>query len=131
QSVIEVMQQKELPKPQWIICDVGTSIFHREGGGDDQPYRPLQSYVNHLDQIVSSFSISQLVTQIKTHSRSEKGSDPLEASRLHDSLGLAGEGQIPFRIGSHDDLIFQEPEKQGRHKLSFYCKARTIDERVA
>ena len=32
-------------------------------------------------------------------SLSEKGSDPLEASRLHCFLGLAGEGQPPFRPG--------------------------------
>ncbi len=95
-SVIEVMQHKDLPQPQWIICDVGTSIFHREDAGHDQPYRPLQSYVNHLDQIVGSFSISQLITQ----------------------------------IGSHSDLILQEPAKQGAHKLSFYCNSRTIEEQV-
>jgi len=33
-------------------------------------------------------------------SLSEKGSDPLEASRFHWFFGLAGEGQTPFRIGS-------------------------------
>jgi len=95
-SVIEVMQRKHLPQPQWIIGDVGTSIFHREGPGCDQPYRPLQSYVNHLDQIVGSFSIAQLTTQ----------------------------------FSSDAELILQEPEKQGRHKLSFYCKARTIAREV-
>jgi hypothetical protein len=33
-------------------------------------------------------------------SLSEKGSDPLEASRFRRVFGLAGEGQTPFRIGS-------------------------------
>lgn len=96
ESVIEVIQHKDLPQPQWILCDVGTSIFHQDSAGYDQPYRPLQSYVNHLDQIVGTFSVSQLLTEIKPHS----------------------------------GLRLQEPEKQGRHKLSFYCKARTIDEQV-
>jgi len=31
---------------------------------------------------------------------SEKGSDPLAASRFHWVFGLAGEGQTPFRIGA-------------------------------
>lgn len=95
-SVVEVMQHKALPRPQWIICDVGTSIFHQDASGDDQPYRPLQSYVNHLDQIVGSFSVAHLRAQ----------------------------------LSPHEGLCLQEPEKQGRHKLSFYCKARTIAAQV-
>lgn len=96
ESVMEVMQHKDLPQPQWIICDVGTSIFHQDAVGSDQPYRPLQSYVNHLDQIVDSFSVSQLLSQLDLN----------------------------------DELILQEPEKQGRHKLSFYCKTWAIDDQV-
>jgi len=37
-------------------------------------------------------------------SLSEKGSDPLEASRFHWLFCLAGEGQAPFRIGSNTSL---------------------------
>ncbi len=95
-SVIEVMQAKGLPSPQWIICDVGSSIFQRGQPSQQQPYRPVQAYVNHLDQIVGSFSIQQLSAQIATG----------------------------------DDLRLQEPEKQGRHKLSYYCDAQRLDRHV-
>ncbi len=33
----------------------------------------------------------------------EKGSDPLEASRFFSVIGLAGEGQTPFRTGMMGD----------------------------
>jgi maltooligosyltrehalose trehalohydrolase len=95
-SVIEIMQAKNLPSPQWIICDVGTSIFHRDSPSQQQPYRPVQAYVNHLDQIVGSFSVNQLAAQIAVK----------------------------------DDLKLQEPQKQGRHKLSFYCDAILLDRHV-
>jgi len=40
------------------------------------------------------------VAQSIAKSLSEKGSDPLEASRFHRVFGHAGEGQTPFRMGS-------------------------------
>src|SRR6056297_1686506 len=38
-------------------------------------------------------------------SLSEKGSDPLEASRFQGAFCLAGEGQTPFRIGSKQTIV--------------------------
>ncbi len=96
-SVIEVMQAKGLPSPQWIICDVGSSIFQRGQPSQQQPYRPVQAYVNHLDQIVGTFSPERLLAQIATA----------------------------------EDLRLQEPQKQGRHKLSYYCDAATSERHVA
>src|SRR5690606_19315802 len=98
----------DLPRPGWIICDVGTSIFHREGSAqppraeqqrlraEQQPYRPVQAYVNHLDQVVGAFSTAQL-------------------------QGLVATG---------GDLRLQEAEKQGRHKLSYYCDAAALQQHV-
>lgn len=92
-SVIEIMQAKGLPEARWIICDVGTSIFYRDEPAQQQPYRPLQAYVNHLDGIVGSFTIDRLKAEISIS----------------------------------DDLRLQEAEKQGRHKLSYYCDAGRLD----
>lgn len=41
-----------------------------------------------------------LLLGLSSESLSEKGSDPLEASRLHWMFGLAGEGLTPFRTDS-------------------------------
>jgi len=57
ESVISVISAEGLPSPQWIICDVGTTILRRS---QDQRYHPVDDYVNHLDRIVSSFSTLRL-----------------------------------------------------------------------
>lgn len=100
-SVLDIIRVKDLPRPGWIICDVGTSIFHREGSAqqsraEQQPYRPVQAYVNHLDQVVGAFSTAQLQRQVATGG----------------------------------DLRLQEAEKQGRHKLSYYCDAAALPQHV-
>jgi maltooligosyltrehalose trehalohydrolase len=97
ESVIAVMQSKQLPRPQWIIGDVGSSIYHCDRPTEQQPYRALQAYVNHLDQIVGEFSPQRLVALIPTA----------------------------------EDLRLQEPQKQGRHKLSYYCDAAATERHVA
>jgi maltooligosyltrehalose trehalohydrolase len=95
-SVMSLMAAKGLPRPQWIICDVGTSLFQGNPAAEQPPYRLVQAYVNHLDQIVGSFSAVQLAQCICVS----------------------------------DDLRLQEAEKQGRHKLSYYCDAGSLDRHV-
>lgn len=93
-SVIGVMSDEGLPNPQWIICDVGTTILRRVSG---QPYHPIEAYVNHLDSIIGQFTTPVLRS----------------------------------KIIQHTDLTPQEDEKQGRHKLSYYCDATRLVEHVA
>ncbi|HBJ34651.1 MAG TPA: hypothetical protein DDZ51_07795 [Planctomycetaceae bacterium] len=93
-SVIGVMRDEGLPSPQWIICDVGTTILRRVS---DQPYHPIEAYVNHLDSIIGEFTTAYLRSKIIQHA----------------------------------DLSPQEDEKQGRHKLSYYCEAAKLSEHVA
>lgn len=93
-SVIGVISDEGLPSPQWIICDVGTTILRRVSG---QPYHPIEAYVNHLDSIIGQFTT--------VHLRS--------------------------KIIQHADLSLQEDEKQGRHKLSYYCDAAKLVDHVA
>lgn len=93
-SVIGVISDEGLPNPQWIICDVGTTVLRRM---KDQTYHPIEAYVNHLDSIIGQFTT------------------------LH----------LRSKITQHEDLLLQEDEKQGRHKLSYYCDAAKLDDHVA
>jgi HAD superfamily hydrolase (TIGR01484 family) len=93
-SVIGVISDKRLPSPQWIICDVGTTILQRVSR---QPYHPIEAYVNHLDSIIGQFTTVHLRSKIILHA----------------------------------DLSPQENEKQGRHKLSYYCDAAKLVDHVA
>lgn len=92
-SVVGVIRDEGLPIPQWIICDVGTTILRRVEG---QPYHPIEAYVNHLDTIIGQFTTSLLRSKIRQYA----------------------------------DLLPQEDEKQGRHKLSYYCDAARISDHV-
>lgn len=50
QSVMTAIAEFRLPRPGWIICDVGTSIFRLETTGN---YIQLESYRLHLQQIIA------------------------------------------------------------------------------
>jgi HAD superfamily hydrolase (TIGR01484 family) len=56
QSVSEAIEQFQLPTPQWIICDVGTSIFQRVG----EDFRAVDLYQSYQAKIVASMPISEL-----------------------------------------------------------------------
>lgn len=47
ESVLEVMKTNDLPEPDWIICDVGSSIYVRQQGS----YQIHADYVTHLHQL--------------------------------------------------------------------------------
>ena len=47
ESVIHAIQSIQLPTPQWIICDVGSSIYHFNG----IEYGLVDCYRNHLHDI--------------------------------------------------------------------------------
>ncbi len=51
ESVQDAKQQHALPAPNWIICDVGTSIY---GARDDHDYQPLPAYQSHLAQVTQT-----------------------------------------------------------------------------
>lgn len=89
-SAIEVIKQESLPTPQWIICDVGTTLLRRDSL---RGYSIDLQYVNHLKE----------VTQ-----------------------GL-GAQSLSSRMTLFNDLILQEPEKQGEYKLSFYCSKESAE----
>jgi sucrose-6F-phosphate phosphohydrolase len=47
----------DLPTPDWIICDVGTSIYKRTSSGE---YELSESFADYLQQVTQGFSTEQL-----------------------------------------------------------------------
>lgn len=60
QSVCELLQTERLPEPFAIICDVGTSLYHRT----PTSYQLCQSYVNHLESRVNGTTAMELATKV-------------------------------------------------------------------
>ncbi len=98
-SVQRVMLAKQLPQPDWIIGDVGTSIYRREEGAAARKcslpansagvvggYSLDQDYAEHLGELLGDFSVDRLAEC----------------------------------LGSIRDLRPQEVEKQTRFKHSYY-----------
>ena len=45
-SVVEAMATYGLPTPDWVVCDVGSAIYHYVEGD----YQPYSAYRTHLHQ---------------------------------------------------------------------------------
>ncbi len=90
-SVQGAIDQHRLPKPDWIICDVGTTIYRRSSADE---FAQLHAYGEHLASVTAHVSIDELRS----------------------------------RLAVFDRLREQEPEKQGRFKLSYYANADELHE---
>jgi HAD superfamily hydrolase (TIGR01484 family) len=55
--VLDAIESHALPSPQWMICDVGTSIYHRQPSGI---HHPLAAYATHLAELVGPFGVAAL-----------------------------------------------------------------------
>lgn len=53
---VEVMAEHELPRPDWIICDVGTTIYREATGG----WEEVAEYHEHLAAICATLPIDEL-----------------------------------------------------------------------
>ncbi|WP_162026360.1 MULTISPECIES: HAD-IIB family hydrolase [unclassified Lentimonas] len=62
-SVLEAMKQYELPKPDWIICDVGTSIYIKDDSGYT-PFKHYQEYLSTRTQKLPRERIEELLSHI-------------------------------------------------------------------
>lgn len=60
-SVSRAVQEFQLPSPQWIICDVGTSIYQRQPSGQ---FVLVADYQRHLQEITSCLPILELRDRI-------------------------------------------------------------------
>ncbi|WP_165698783.1 HAD-IIB family hydrolase [Bremerella volcania] len=85
ESVQDAIERYALPTPDWVICDVGTSIYQRT---DDDSFQIAQPYVDHLQSIVGEVSTSRL--------REEFAS--LESLRVQEE-----EKQGPFKLSFYCD----------------------------
>ncbi|GAA5504926.1 HAD-IIB family hydrolase [Novipirellula caenicola] len=97
-SVQDAIAQHTLPSPEWIICDVGTTIMRRDAAAADidaaaVSMQRVQAYHDDLAAIVGPIATTDLMKQFS---------------------GIKG-----TRI--------QEPEKQGAFKLSYYADASHLE----
>ena len=53
-SAAQAIDQFNLPQPDWLICDVGTSIFRRDEGGQ---FEAVEPYQHHQDQTIRSLTL--------------------------------------------------------------------------
>jgi HAD superfamily hydrolase (TIGR01484 family) len=60
QSVREAIRSYHLPTPEWIICDVGSSIMRRI----DQGYQIFSDYSAHLDSITQGCPPSSIASEL-------------------------------------------------------------------
>lgn len=99
QSVMQCMHDEQLPSPEFIFCDVGTTLLHRTSGIDrglhaSSSYEKVPAYYKRLETITSG----------------------VLAADLHELLPSLPKIQL------------QEPHKQGVFKRSYYCDQRELDE---
>jgi HAD superfamily hydrolase (TIGR01484 family) len=71
ESASQAIQESQLPRPDWIICDVGTSIFQRQSS---RGFTPVEPYQEHLDEIIAALPIDTL----------RKKLEPIEGLRLQE-----------------------------------------------
>jgi len=116
ESVREVMDELSLANPDWIICDVGTSIYHLEQGH----FKPYTPYRDHLTAKVGeqqrAFLVSvlepvgNLTLQCEAHQGTFKISFECE-TQYTDSLvntiaSLLEKKQFPYEVhGSIDPFL--------------------------
>lgn len=104
--VLEAIAEDHLPYPEWILCDVGSSLYERvqdtnksaDGTANSAvEYRLCEVFATRLDEIVGEIDVERIRREV---------------------------AELPgFRL--------QESFKQKRHKLSYYAAADTLEHRHA
>ncbi len=64
ESTEQAMLQYNLPRPDWIICDVGTTILRRSAGGQ---FEVVTAYSDHLAAKVSHCPAPELTSMLSDH----------------------------------------------------------------
>lgn len=62
ESVQQAMIEFHLPTPEWIICDVGTTIRRNSGGA----FEVLEDYRKHLAELIKLLPVTALREQLMT-----------------------------------------------------------------
>lgn len=113
ESVCQAMEEYALPEPDWIVCDVGTSIYFRESNH----YKRYKPYARHLKAKVSGISrssiealmqdLEDLTLQAPEHQQAYKISYESSAEKLAALVetidARLSEQKLPYRaLGSID-----------------------------
>jgi HAD superfamily hydrolase (TIGR01484 family) len=122
--VLDAVVSHELPKPQWLICDVGTSIYKNapEGNDSDSRHQILDSYHAHLAEIVGSFEVRKLaellsdISELRLQEDNKQGPFKLSYYCRASLLGelttrlsrLIAEKGVPYRIIASVDPFTDE-----------------------
>lgn len=61
ESVQQAMQQYDLPRPDLIICDVGTTIIRR---GVQDEFEVVADFADHLDELVADWSAPRVISEL-------------------------------------------------------------------
>jgi len=113
ESVLEAIEKHSLPTPDWILSDVGTSIYHHENG----QFTPQQKYQQHLSEIVESMPMAELDEAI---------------SKLDALTRQEQEKQGPFKLSYYTDAsrlketVAQVDEKLREHNAP-YSMIHSVD----
>ena len=103
--VEQAIHEFQLPHPNWIICDVGTSIRRRlETGG----YEPVVPYEQHQNQIIAPFPILTLRERLQT----------TPGLRLQEE-----EKQGPFKLSFYAEAARLDELVHGIQKVLVQCQA--------
>lgn len=79
ESVLDAIQMHALPQPDWMVCDVGSSIYQRTPEG----FEPFGPYEEHLRSLVGGINRAAV----------EKALQPVEGLEIQGE-----ESQGPFKI---------------------------------
>lgn len=61
ESVFEAITEYDLPVPDWMVCDVGTTILHREGDF----FVPHSPYADHLQERIGRTDRGRIESQLE------------------------------------------------------------------
>lgn len=123
--VLEAIVEDGLPPPDWILCDVGTSLYERI---------PLTKQTRRTEpaprQSTPESTASEHVTaeRDRTIGALAAGYRPSDAfaARMDDIVGEIDMERVRREIGNLPGLRLQEAFKQKRHKLSYYVQADAL-----
>ena len=78
ESTLAAMKEHHLPEPDWIVCDVGTSIHHRQNGA----YLPFPPYEIFLTE--RTYGIDRAAVESVLHPEIQKARAEKHRIRLFD-----------------------------------------------
>ncbi len=148
ESVQQAIVEYQLPLPQWIICDVGTSLFARQ---QDDSFAPVSAYAQHLQQRIEATTVEVLqerlaaIAGMRLQEAEKQG--PFKLSYYSDAAQLDGlvkeiESQLqataaPYRViasvdpFNNDGLIDLLPRGVSKaHALEFWSQQQGLDPRA-